>query len=390
MRTESSRQAEKGRRAIKIVHLTSLHSPFDIRIFHKECRSLAKAGFDVTLIAQNERNEVADGVKIKALSAERSRLKRIVVASWQVFKESLRENADIYQFHDPELIPAGLALTLLGKRVVYDAHEDLPNDILLKQYLPAWSRPLLSRIAGGVEALAGRWLKAIVTVSPKIAERFSKYNSRTILVRNYADPDELASSDETPWNGRPNAVAFAGGILPERGIRQMVTAVGLLREPWTATLEIASGEFSADLQAELSRDSGWQRVQYLGKLDRKQIGKLYSRVKAGLVLYLPEAQNMNAMPHKIFEYMAAGLPVIASDFPLWREMLSESNCAVFVDPLQPEKIAQAIEYILSHPEEAQKMGRRGKDAVAISFNWETQAKNLTELYRELMEPLCVA
>jgi len=166
--------------------------------------------------------------------------------------------------------------------------------------------------------------------------------------------------------------------------------MGLLRDPWTATLEIASADFPEEMKKELSNDPGWQRVRHLGKLNRVEIRSLYSRVRAGLVVYLPEAQNMNAMPHKLFEYMAAGIPVIASDFARWREILKEVNCALFVNPLRPEEIAEAIKYVLRNPGEAAEMGRRGQKAVKESFNWETQAQNLVELYRGLMEPVCAA
>jgi len=351
---------------------------------------LAKAGFDVTIVAQHVEDDIVDGVKIRALPIVEGRLRRMSQTVWGVLRESLRQDADIYHFHDPELIPVGLALSLQGKKVIYDVHEDLPNDILLKQYVPKWSRWTLSQVFRALESLAGRRLSALVTVSPSIAQRLLEYNPRTILVRNYSDPRELEPAIDSPWSARANAVAFAGGILPERGIRQMVQAMGLLRDPWTATLEIASADFPEEMKKELSNDPGWQRVRHLGKLNRVEIRSLYSRVRAGLVVYLPEAQNMNAMPHKLFEYMAAGIPVIASDFARWREILKEVNCALFVNPLRPEEIAEAIEYVLRNPGEAAEMGRRGQKAVKESFNWETQAQNLVELYRGLMEPVCAA
>jgi glycosyltransferase involved in cell wall biosynthesis len=109
----------------------------------------------------------------------------------------------------------------------------------------------------------------------------------------------------------------------------------------------------------------------------------------GLVLYLPEEQNLCAMPHKLFEYMAAGIPVIASDFPLWRQVLAGIDCAVFVDPRKPEAISDAIQYLLAHPAEAERMGRCGLQAVRTAYNWDSQARELVKLYRGLMEPVCV-
>jgi len=374
----------------KIVHLTSVHSAFDNRIFRKECRSLARAGFQVTIVAPHTGDECVEGVHIKAvpIHAGRGRLRRMTYTAWNVYREALRQEGDLYHFHDPELIPAGLLLRARGKRVIYDIHENVPKDILLKEYLPWWSRRVLSWMIGKLETSAGRQFSALITVSPPIAERFVSYNPRTVLIHNFPDPVELAGAERTPWQMREPAVAFPGGILPERGIRQMIHAMAHLPESSKVTLEIASDDFPEDLRRELSQHPGWARVRYRGRLNRAQIVSLLGRVSAGLVLYLPEEQNLCAMPHKLFEYMAAGIPMIASNFPLWRELLRDVDCAVFVDPLRPEAIAEAIQYVLANPAEAESMGRRGQQAVRESYNWDSQARELCRLYTNLMEPAC--
>ena len=344
---------------IKVVHLTSVHSPYDARIFRKECRSLARAGFAVTIVVPHTQSEVVDGVNIRAvpLFKNRGRVYRMTATAWSVFREALRANAQIYHFHDPELIPAGLALRLYGKRVVYDIHENVPEDVLLKQYLPLWSRKLISWLIRGMEDSASRQFSALVTVSPVIAERFIPGNARTVLVQNFPEPGELSEAAELPWERREPMVAFPGGILPERGIRQMVHAMACLPDSAKATLEIASAEFPKDLWKELTQHPGWNRVRFLGHLNRSQVVELLGRASAGLVLYLPEGQNHAAMPHKLFEYMAAGIPVIASDMRLWRRLLRGIDCAIFVDPRDPRSIAEAIQYVIDHPAESARMGR---------------------------------
>jgi len=311
-----------------------------------------------------------------------------VWTTWKVLREALKLDADLYQFHDPELIPIGLLLRLAGKKVIYDVHENVPKDMLLKQALPKWSRAYLSYLTDRIEVLASRWFSALVTVSPVIAKRFLSQNSHTILVCNYPDTEEWADSAEHSWKCREPIVIFPGGILPERGIREMVHAMACLPASVQATLEIASNEFPPDLYDELTKHPGWERVRFLGQLNRAQIKQLMSRASAGLVLYLPEEQNLCAMPHKLFEYMAAGIPVIASDFPLWRELLAGVDCAVFVDPRKPEAIADAIQYLLTHPTEAERMGRCGLEAVRTEYNWDSQARELVKLYKGFMEPVC--
>lgn len=376
---------------VKVVHLSSVHSPFDLRIFVKECRSLAQAGFHVTIVAPHFKDEVVENVHIKQVrpATGGGRVLRMTVTAWNVLREALKQDADIYQFHDPELIPAALFLRALGKTVIYDAHENLPKDILLKQYLPFWSRRALSWVMGKLEVSASKRLSALVTVSPVIADRFVISNPRTTVIHNFPDVGELTVCGEIPWKSRKPLVVFPGGILPERGIRQMVYAMACLPESVNATLEIASSDFPADLWAELSEHPGWNRVRFLGRLDRAQIVNLLGRASAGLVPYLPEEQNLCALPHKLFEYMAAGIPVIASDFPLWRRVLQGTDCTIFVDPLRPEAIAGAILYVLNNPAECERMGRNGREAVRASFNWDSQARELVKLYRGLLESPCV-
>lgn len=377
-------------KTFKIAHLTSVHRALDIRIFVKECRSLASEGFQVSIVAPHGKDEIVEGVHIKAIPLRQGPrgVARRARTIWNVFREAKKLDADLYHFHDPELIPVGLFFRLTGKEVIYDIHENVPKDILLKQGLPKWSRPYLSYFADQLEKLASRRLSALVTVSPLIANRFLSHSAHTVLIHNYPDANEWGAPLEGSWNRREPIVVFPGGILPERGIREMVHAMACLPASFRATLEIASGEFPAALYDELKQHPGWNRVRFLGPLNRPQIRQLLCRASAGLVLYLPEEQNLCAMPHKLFEYMAAGIPVIASDFPLWREVLAGVDCAVFVDPRNPEAISDAIQYLLANPSEAERMGRCGLEAVRTAYNWDSQARELVKLYKGLMDPVC--
>lgn len=377
---------------IRIVHMTSVHSATDNRIFQKECRSLALAGFEVTSIGPHPSDAVLDQVRIKSICRYRSRLARMTRAVWHIYWEALRLNADAYHFHDPELILVGLLLRSRGREVIYDVHEDYPKDILSKPYLPPWSRKAIAWMVDQIEGIAGRHLSALVTVTPSIARRFQTVNRRTMVVHNFPQLKELAfEQSSVAWNTRKHSVAYVGAITAQRGIREMVEAMSLLPNSLAATLELAGPEMSEDVCPEkLYQHAGWSRVQHHGLLERPDTFRLLRSVRAGLALFHPEPNHLEAMPQKIFEYMGAGLPVIASDFPVWRQLLGDIGCAIFVDPMDPHAIARAIEYVMTHPQESEEMGRRGERIIRQRYNWDSEAKKLVALYRELVKHTCAA
>jgi glycosyltransferase involved in cell wall biosynthesis len=372
-------------RPTKVVHMTSVHTPFDPRIFHKECRSLARAGFDVTVVGTNWKQGEKDHIQVKSVSGHSSRVGRMTRTVWSVYREAAKQNADVYHFHDPELIPIGLLLRACGKHVIYDIHEDMPKEILSKQYLPNWTRSLVSWVVSRMEATVSGQFSALVVVTPSIAKRFQPLNQKTVIVHNYPYVRELIRDGHAiSWDLRRQSVAYVGGLTWHRAIREMVQAMALLPDTLPATLELAGPEAKEDTSImELTKHPGWSRVKHHGFIDQRSTFHILQNVRAGLVLYHPEPNQVESMPQKIFEYMGAGLPIIASDFPLWKQLIGGAGCGIFVDPLKPSEIAKAIEYIFTHPREAEEMGRRGQAAVLERFNWDTEAEKLIQLYQSL-------
>ncbi|HKS80445.1 MAG TPA: glycosyltransferase family 4 protein [Candidatus Acidoferrales bacterium] len=366
--------------ALKIVHLTSSHYADDARILHKECRSLVKAGHDVTLVARNGNDAVVDGVKIRALRSDPARrLQRWTKAVWRAYREASRLDADVYHFHDPELIPVGIWLTACGKRVIYDAHEDLPKTFAYKHYLPKFGREGLGWLTGKIENFAARRFAGVVAATPGIANRFSSQNKNTVLVRNFPILDELGKAAPMPWNERPPLVAYVGSTGPERGIRECVKAVGSLPKELNARFALG-GPISPELRRQIEESKGGDRTEILGRLGRGEVANLLSRARVGLVLALPVPNLLTALPVKLFEYMNAGVPVVASDFPIWREIVAGSRCGVLVNPRDAQGVARAIEHMLTHPDEAREMGERGRVAVVERYNWRTEEKRLIGFY----------
>jgi len=369
---------------LSVCVLSSVHEALDHRMFYKECRSLSRAGYEVTVIAQHPRHETVDGVRIIPLEHPGRRLSRIFHTGWQIYRKALGQKADVYHFHDPELVGVGLLLRAHGKKVIYDVHEDVPQDLLHKFYLPTWVRRPMSWVAGTVEATAARLLSGVVVVTPSIEERFKKRARRVVLVRNFAVPEEFPPVADIPWEQRDPAVIFLGSMSRNRGIRQLVEAIDLVPDALNAKLRLLGPFSMPDLPDELEKLPGWARTENLGVMhERKLIGAELSKIRAGIVTIHPIPQLIVSYPIKVFEYMAAGIPIIASDFPVWREIIDKAQCGILVDPMNPRDIAAAIEFILTHPAEAEAMGRNGRRAMENEFNWIHEERILLGLYNDL-------
>jgi glycosyltransferase involved in cell wall biosynthesis len=360
-----------------IVHLTSAHPRYDTRIFIKQCRSLNERGHDVTLVvADGLGDETADGVRVVDVGLSTGRVDRILRTTRHVLRAALRLDGDVYQLHDPELLPAGLRLKRNGKRVIFDSHEDVPTQLLAKPYLGKLSRRALSGAFRRYEDHACRRFDGLIAATPFIRERLARLHPHTVDINNYPLLQEFDGPAD--WDRKLQEVCYVGSISAIRGIRELVRACELLHSP--ARLALAGTFSEPTLEREVAGLPGWARVQAHGHLDRIGVQQVMRRAMAGLVTLHPVVNYLDALPVKMFEYMAAGLPVIASRFPLWQEIVEGNQCGVCVDPGNPAAIAAAIDHFCRHPHIARRMGENGRRAVHTRYNWGSEAAKLTAFY----------
>ncbi|HDS0961781.1 hypothetical protein PshuTeo2_43400 [Pseudomonas hunanensis] len=367
----------------KIAHLSSVHSRYDVRIFQKQCRTLAKEGHEVYfIVADGKGDEFKDGVSFIDVGKLSGRINRIFKTAKALQRRAVELNAELYHLHDPELIPVGLKLKARGHAVVFDAHEDVPKQILGKPYLKKYVRGIVSKVFALFEAWACRKLDAVVAATPYIRDKFRALGVRTVDINNYPIVDELATGGFN-WSDKRDQVVYIGGLEEIRGIRQIVQGIELA----TVDARLAIGGVFTDSNFERSVKSerGWSKVDFLGWLDRQGVKSLLDNSMVGLVTLHPAPNYLDALPVKMFEYMAVGLPVIASDFPLWRDIIDSSKCGVCVNPLDPQQIARSIDYLVSNPMEAEEMGRNGQRAVFEKYNWGVEAKKLSQFYTDLLK-----
>jgi glycosyltransferase involved in cell wall biosynthesis len=373
-----------GRAAVRrVVHLTTVHPPFDTRIFQKEAKTLVRAGYDVALIAQHAKNEIVDGVKIIALPKPRNRLTRIFSLTWRAFRLALRERADVYHFHDPELLPIGVLLKIFMRaKVIYDVHEDVPQQILTKYWIPVPLRQPLAVVFNAAEKLLAWAMDAVVVATEGIGAKFARF--RPVIVHNYPELGMLLNFSPIPRKTRENALVYIGGISKIRGAIEMVQALEHLNPAWDVRLDLIGKFEPPELEREIEVLPSYWRVRFLGWMQPEDVYAHLAKTDVGLVCLHPEPRFMVAWPVKLFEYMAARLPVVVSNFPLWKEVVEGNNCGIVVDPLDPKAIAQAVEYLLAHPEEARQMGENGRRAVEEKYNWEREGEKLLKLYEGLL------
>lgn len=368
---------------LKIAHLTSVHPPYDVRIFQKECVSLAKAGYAVTLVAPGENLKARDGVDVIAVPPSTNRRQRAWETTGRVYRAAVKLDADLYHFHDPELIPIGLRLKLKGKRVIYDVHEELPQDIMEKDWLP---RPFRIGAAGGAylaEYIAGRMFDGIVASRPALLDRFPA--TKTALVNNFPRLGELAQPGSRPIRERDPIAAYVGGMNRERGFIELIDALGQVPDTVALEVQIAGLVEPVALVEQAQKLPGWKRIRLLGWQSRTQVADLLNRARFGIVTFLPIPNHLRSYPTKLFEYMSAGLPTLASDIPLWKKIIEEDGVGRVANPKDPAAFAAALGWMMTHPDECERMGRTGTALVHDRYNWDIEAAQLLGLYKRILK-----
>lgn len=368
-------------KTIKVCHMTSVHKSDDIRIYHKECISLAKAGYEVYLIAQGNSFDTC-GINIIGIGdLPKSRIKRIRYSAKAIYKKALKIDADIYHIHDPELLPYALKLKRKGKVVIFDSHEDVVEQIKEKIWIPSIIRLPISQIYRFYQKYICRRIDAIISVTPHICKKFKNTNKNVYMITNYP-LIKLPLNEHEEFGTR--IISFPGLIAPEWCHENLIEALGYCQN----TKYVLCGNTIESYLEKLKSLNNWSNVEYKGKITREEVAKLLSESDVGIALadYGGNVGNkMGTLGNtKLFEYMLAGVPVICTDFILWKEIIEKNECGICVNPKNIREISDAINYLLDNPEIAEKMGKNGRKAVLEKYNWNSQEKELIKLYSKLI------
>jgi glycosyltransferase involved in cell wall biosynthesis len=370
---------------MKIAHLTSVHHARDTRILYKECASLAQAGYKVYLVAYGDSFKES-GVQVVGLGKKpTNRFQRIWGGAKQVVERGLALDCQIYHLHDPELLPFIPRLQKAGKKVIFDSHEDVPQQLLEKEWLPA--RRLVSRLYTKVEKHYLRRTDAVIGVTPHLVERLQTINPNVVMVTNYPVLDAFYNEkDPAALNSKGAYLCFVGRISPDWNHLLIVQALQKMEGVYYV---LCGKPDSRDYLESLLQADRKGILDYRGVINHTEVPALYTSALAGVSWLMPTPNSGWKLGtlgnNKLFEQMAAGIPVIISDMTLWMDIIHRYDCGLVVPSGDVQELRDAVQGLLDDPERACEMGKNGRRAVEEEFNWTEQSKVLLKMYRDLIE-----
>lgn len=328
------------------------------------------------------------GVKGRSVKPRKRRLARMTLTAFTVALIARRERPDVIHFHDPELLPWMVLLTRFRRTtptLIFDVHE-IPKEISDRPYIPTWLRPVVLRTYMLLDRIFSRFVNHIVLASDACGDLYTNHKSVT-TIRNFPLTDMWKVDSESQQANRSPTLMYAGVIAPERGLSQMIMAANILnRREITFQLRIvgiASDAFRSSLEEQISGFGLSDIVSIEPPVDHSTIPALLAGADVLLATSLPTRENLASVHTKIFEYMLAAKPIVASNFPAWQPLLAHRGAGLLVNPLQPTEIADAVEKLLNDPESAHAMGQAGRKMALEMYSWDSEAEKLRTLYMRI-------
>jgi len=373
---------------VKVCILTSVHPVFDARIFHKEAKTLVKAGYKVVLIAQHSKEETVDGVRIVPLPTPKNRFERMTKVVWKLFRLALKEKAQIYHFHDPELIPVGIVLTLFGNKVIYDVHE------YYSEVIPA--RGELKRGFKFIRFITNVFIERIpflifdLLVFPTYSlEKEHNIPSKSLTLINFPNIENIKESDNSlNWETKKFDIVHLGTISPPRMkfMLDVATELGKSQENFKWLFLGISQDTINWVKRNHNREFVQSHIVFVEKVRYFEALKYVENSRIGFNYHPYEKRFLVAVPVKVFEYMMMGLPVITTALPELNKCLKNNVHALLIDSQDPVRYSEAIKSLLDDIGKALALGVKGRKLIMEELNWEkSEAKKLLKAYENLIE-----
>jgi glycosyltransferase involved in cell wall biosynthesis len=381
--------------ALNVCVLTSVHAPYDVRIFHRECRALRDAGYEVTLVAPADfQRQERDGITVLGVPKPSRRLGRPLVW-WRLFQQVRRLRPDVVHFHDPELLLLVPLLRLaLGRRVkiVYDAHEYFIDSLTVKKWIPHGLRPAVKFVTRWLERILVRGLDGIVCSVEGLKPLYGYFCGPVAVVRNVPAASLFQGGQPHPSLDGPGfKIIYIGLLLPQRDIGTVLEAIWLLRQRGVDDIRLiligpeTSPSYLQELRDYIQTHQLGEQVRLMGAIPHEQVKHYLANVHVGLVPVVLTRQYSNVgISTKLFEYMLCGLPIVAADSQDYRPYIKECNGGRIVPVGDAGAYAEAFQWLRDHPEEARAMGQRGQEMVLDHYIWEQEQLRLLAFYRTVV------
>jgi len=348
---------------------------------------LAKEGYEVYLVAPNTKSKVVNGINIVGVSVKSMNpIYRLMVSSKKIYQAAFKINADIYHFHDIELFKYGVKLKKKGYKVIFDSHENWISYVEEIKWLPSFVKKISENIIKRNYRKHLNNFDAVITVSPNIVDSLKEFSLKVFQITNYPlikNQYEIISKED--FLKRENKICYIGTVYSNSNQETIIHVIDQISD----VEYIIVGTVSAKFKNHLSLLPGWKRVKFIEKVPKPELKNIFNICIAGIIIfdYSPNCGGRKGTMgnNKIFEYMEAGLPVICTDFEMWKNnIIDKYNCGICVEPGNQEQLKDAITVLVSDHEKAYQMGLNGRNAVLNEFNWVTQEKILLEIYHSIV------
>lgn len=370
----------------EICILAPVHPYNDVRVFQKEAKTLCENGYKVTLFARVDKDVTIDGIQIKKVPKYKRRFQRFLYQPI-LFLKALKTNSDVYHLHNPDTLLMGFLLKAIGKKVIYDTHEDFSKRILMREWIPLRLRKIVAIMVEYLEKKAAQYFDACIVTQPQLKD---KMGPKTILIENAPVLEntltksayDLANNIEKEKN--LIRLIYVGGISKNRGIKETILVLENVNKQIPCRLWLIGPCFEEGFLQELQKMDGWKYVDYLGQLSQDRAFAYMISSDIGIVTILDVGDHATTSPNKLHEYQRFGLPFIASNFKQWIKKVGKTQSGVFVNPSDIDEISKCVINLAKDEKLRKFMKKNGQQYIFNEFNWNIESKKLIELYNKLI------
>lgn len=366
-----------------VCHITCAHRAKDSRIYFKECRSLAKAGYDVTLIAPGDSFD-EDGVHVIGIG-DKPTCRRDLFTSYakKAVSTAYKTGAELFHLHDPQLVPFSGRLRKKGK-VVFDSHENYYGLLGQREWIPRFVKLALLPFWPIFVNHYFKKMDGVVVADESVGLKVSETGTPHAVIHNYPLLADARGEHVERGDGRLKIV-FAGGVVPQWSHELVLDAIENID---CVEYELCGSIRSEGYRRRLEAHPAWKKVHYWGLVPFVDVKAIIQSADVAVAILQPQP-NTNMMHGtmgvtKLFECMAQSLPIICTGFDTWKKVVENNDCGICVSPDSVNELKNALRYLIDNPDRAREMGENGQKAVLGEYNWECDAKKLLELYKIIL------